>query len=168
VFSAGLCRVRAAEQKGAGIRRRVGAPGWVQTLKVFSADSGDCLQDCLASHDDGSRWKPLGSRAFDNPNLFLRQPIQLIHQTVNLGLQRAGIRRGVGALGGTQTLKVFSADSGDCLQDCLASHDDGSRGKPLGSCSYALCLSRNQIILQNWPQAPRWETCGHVFGGDLP
>lgn len=32
-----------------------------------------------------------------------------------------------------QTLKVFPADSGDVLQDCLASHDDGSRGKPLGS-----------------------------------
>ena len=58
---AGLCRVRAAEQKGAVICRGVGAPGGVQTLKVFLADSGNCLQDCLASHDDGSRGKPLGS-----------------------------------------------------------------------------------------------------------
>jgi hypothetical protein len=84
--------------------------------------------------------------------------------------------RGIGAPGEVQTLmvaqsatiKVFSADSGDCLQDCLASHDEGSRWKPLGSCSYALCLSCNQIILQNRPQAPRLETCGRVFDEALP
>lgn len=41
--------------------RDVEFAGVVETLKVFLADSGDCLQDSLASRGDGSQWKPLGS-----------------------------------------------------------------------------------------------------------
>ncbi|MBU4225911.1 MAG: HAMP domain-containing histidine kinase [Chloroflexi bacterium] len=46
----------------------------------------------------------------------------------NLPGQGARFTVSLQVLSARETLKVFSADSGDCLQDCLASHDDGSRG----------------------------------------